>query len=290
MVEEQTFIKRLAFKFIRKRIAGATLNSALDATKGLNSKGLSTTMTFLNDHVNDSIKARYNLNSYMQLMKQVARLNLRAGISVRLSQLGYNVSEGMANSGLEELLSTASKSSVDVWLEHESAVDAGSMLDAYSSYRGTFSSLGMEVPLRNSNLDEIVKGLPSRGGRFKLTAHVYDYIRAKARLPGPAELYTTYARKLGRSNSIYMLENDEKTLYNAATRANIPKGNLMVEMPLGYSKKWLNKLVRRKFSMGVYVPYGKDWMPYAINRLTEGNIRNIASSVLNGGVSGSYAR
>ncbi len=288
MPEEQTFVKRLAFKFVRKRIAGATLNSALETTKELNSRGMSSTITFLNDHVRDGIKARYNLNSYLQLTKQVSRLNLKSGISVRLSQLGFNISEGMANKGLEDLLSVAHKSGVHAWLEHESAVDTGSLLDAYSSYHETFPNTGIELPLRSSHIAEIVRGLPRRGSLLKLTAHSYGYSKGKAR--DPVELYTSYARKLGKSNSVYILENDEKTLYAAASRAGIPKSNLIVELPLGCSSKWLKRFAKRRLSMGVYVPYGKDWVPYAINRLTEGRIRSIAMSVLNGETSGSYAR
>ncbi len=288
MPEEQTFIKRLVFKFVRKRIAGATLNSALDTTKELNSKGMSSTITFLNDHVRDSVKARYNLNSYMQLTKQVSRLNLNSGISVRLSQLGFNVSEGMANKGLEELLSVANKSGVRAWLEHESAVDTGSLLDAYSSYHETFTNTGIELPLRSAHISEIIRGLPKKGSMLKLTAHSYGYSKAKPH--DPVELYTSYARKLGRANSVYILENDEKTLYTVASRASIPKSNLIVELPLGCSSKWLKRFAKKRLNMGVYVPYGKDWIPYAINRLTEGRIRGIAIGILNGEASGSYAR
>lgn len=289
MADEQNFVKRLAFKFIRKRIAGATLNSALDTTKELNAKGISTTVTFLSDHVHDGIKARYNLNSYMQLTKQVSRLNLNSGISVRLSQLGFNVSEGVANRGLEELLSVASRSGVRVWLEHESAVDTGSLLDAYSSCREPFPNVGIELPLRSGHIDDIIRGLPRKGCMLKLTAHSYGHAR-RAVPADPASLYTSYSRRLGRSNSVYILENDEKTLYRAASRAGIPKSNLIVELPLGYSSKWLRRFARRRLNTGVYVPYGKDWVPYAINRLTEGRIRDIAMSVLNGESGGSYAR
>lgn len=293
MADEQTFIRKLVFRFVSKHIAGATLNSALNVTKALNSKGIRTTITFLNDHISDGVKARYNLNSYLQLTKQISRLSLNSAISVRLTQLGFNVSESTASQNMRKLAEVADGLRVPLWIEHESCFDGGRALRAYAGYAGRYQGVGIELPVRSSGIADIIARLPRKGCMVKLTAHsVQDGKAAKpakkgimpkpARERDPIALYTEYAKLLGKRHRVYIRENDEKTLYRIAARASVPKSNLIIELPLGYSGKWLARFARKRLNVDVYVPYGKDWVPYAINRLREGRIRNIARSVLNG--------
>lgn len=299
--EEQTFIKKLVFRFISKHISGTTLNSALDVTKSLNSRGIATTVTFLNDHIRDSVRARYNLNSYMQLMKQISRLNLNSGISVRLSQLGSSASDDMADKGMRELLEVARNLSVPIWIEYEAAMDSKRLVESYRDYRDSYGNIGLELPIRSNNMEELVRMLPRKDCMLKLTTHSYaDTLARRARgkqerqarqqkqqkQMDPVTLYSTYAKRLSSRNRVYILENDEKALYKIATQGQVPKKDLIIELPLGYSAKWLKKLTKKKLNMGVYVPYGKDWIPYALNKLSEGRIRNIAVSILNGESSG----
>lgn len=284
---EEKFIKKLVFRFISKHIAGATLNSALNTAKMLNSKGLGTTITFLNDHIHDSVRARYNLNSYVQLTKQISRLNLRSAISVRLSQLGFNVSEDTAINNVRRLSEVASPLRIPVWIEHESSLDLSRVARSYSRYAGRCPNLGIELPVRSPSLERIISALPKRDCMVKLTAHPIQGGRRtdgsqKQKTQDVAALYTKYARLLGKRHKVYIRENDEKALYRIANNAGIPKSNLIVELPLGYSGKWLNRFTKKRFNIDVYVPYGKDWVPYAINRLSEGRIKSIATSILNG--------
>ena len=51
------------------------------------------------------------------------------------------------------------------------------------------------------------------------------------------------------------------------------KRSLMFEIPLGYSMRRLNGLAKGRNALSLYVPYGKDWAPYIVNRLAEGKMR-----------------
>ena len=51
-------------------------------------------------------------------------------------------------------------------------------------------------------------------------------------------------------------------------------------MPLdNYNKKNLKILKMNKIS--IYAPFGKDWIPYAVDRLIDGYIKDIAITILN---------
>ncbi len=115
--KEHKIIKGVVFRLVQKRIAGPTLSSVLKEARENESKDLHTTMTFLNDGVDDSTKARYNANAYMQLAKQASRLNLKADLSIRLSQLGMNINHGTLDNCLPDLLEALKNTNTRVWLE-----------------------------------------------------------------------------------------------------------------------------------------------------------------------------
>lgn len=290
--EQSTFIEGLVFRLIKKHIAGTTLNSAFKVTKSLNEKGIQTTITFLNNNTVDTTKARYNLNSYIQLAKQISRLNLKSNISLRLSQLGMGISNGVLDKNMEELIGVAKGAGVSIWIEYESTADMGSIVNKYNNYRDAYEKIGIELPIRSSKIDDVLDRLRPKS-MLKLTTHFYaepikgkkenKENKQKEKAKDSFDLYTNYITKLAKQkHKLYVLEPDEKTIYKLAKANRGEKKSLIFELPLGYSKRWQSKFMSNKINMNVYVPYGKDWIPYAINKLTEGKIRDIAVTVLDG--------
>jgi hypothetical protein len=81
--------------------------------------------------------------------------------------------------------------------------------------------------------------------------------------------------------NLTILEENPDIINKIASSNKDYKKNLTFEIPLGSSNK-LVKLQKSRLNASIYVPYGKDWIPYFINRLAEGRIRKIAVALLNG--------
>jgi hypothetical protein len=75
---------------------------------------------------------------------------------------------------------------------------------------------------------------------------------------------------------------DETVLPKIIHGCGTYKRNLIFEMPLGYGSKKVAELSKAKINMSVYIPYGKDWVPYALNRPVGGRMKRIAITVLAG--------
>ncbi|MEM0149976.1 MAG: hypothetical protein QXW10_03715 [Candidatus Micrarchaeaceae archaeon] len=289
MSEQNTFLKGLVYRLIRKHISGTTVNTAFRLTKDLNDKEMPATITFLNENVGDTGKARYNLNSYIQLVKQISRLSLNASISVRLSQLGFSLPNGIIERNMLALLTTAKSSKVSVWLEYEDPIGLNKLVDMCRRYSNLYDGIGVELPLQHPGIERIVDNLPETAA-VKFISH-YNMSglgdkkadKSKAKQKGVIDAYSYYIDKLSkRKAAICIQEPDEKTIYRLAKANKQYKRDLIFELPLGYSKRWQSKLMKEKIRVSVYVPYGKDWIPYAINKLTEGRIRELAVSILDG--------
>jgi len=56
--------------------------------------------------------------------------------------------------------------------------------------------------------------------------------------------------------------------------------SMVFEFQLGYSNKAIGNLMKKGAKASVYVPFGKDWTQYAINKVPENYARFLASSLL----------
>ena len=87
-MEDNNIVKKLVFRFIRRHIAGTTTDSAIKAALQLNESGIKATLTFLSEGAKETNKARYNVNAYSHLLKQISRLRVNADVSLRPGQIG----------------------------------------------------------------------------------------------------------------------------------------------------------------------------------------------------------
>ena len=54
-----------------------------------------------------------------------------------------------------------------------------------------------------------------------------------------------------------------------ASEKNLSKDSFDFEMLLGIKRKLQRELAKDGFHVRVYIPYGKNWLPYTIRRLSE---------------------
>ena len=256
----------------------------LNVVRDLNKRGFPATVTLLNDHVDDQTKARYNANAYSQFIKQLSRLNLNSGVSVRLSQIGYGMDDAAFRKNVQYVVGTANSCAHRLWIEGEAQIGNDRMMRIYRQLKPKCSTLGVEIrpsPQFDDDIGRIRKSV-SNNDIIKLTGPARDMSKKPAKIDR-LKIYREYIDMIGgRHANLTVLEADEKMIGRIAAASKDYRRNLMFEVPLGYSGRNMNVLQKGKLSLSVYVPYGKDWIPYFINRLAEGRVRNIAVALLNG--------
>ena len=286
-VEEHRLIKNIVFRLVRRHIAGSTMNSALNAVRYLNGKGMRTTLTFLNEHVSDPIKARYNANTYVQMIRQISRLHLDSSVSVRLSQIGYTLGNGSADRFLDDILDAAKAGSPTVWLEGGLGVTNDELMSVYNDRRARHPNLGVEIPISYySKMDGITRSIRPNS-MIRVTSHAYMAESAhgsgRGAQKGVFDRYMSTIRMLlKKSQKICIHEPDEKLMARIASGSNGHKKDLIFGVPFGYNSRRMQKLMKMKVNLDVYVPYGKDWSTYAVYGLAGNRLRGIAATMLNG--------
>lgn len=282
--EQSNLIRKLVFRLVKKHIAGATSGSVLNVVRELNNKGLHTTVTLLNDHVDDAAKAKYNTNAYMHFMRQLSRLQLNSDVSIRLSQIGHGIGGSMLDKNLQSIIDVANACNQRLWLEDENELGAKGVLYLYKKFKPKCGTLGAEImpEQMHANGSSIAK-LVSKKDMIKLRYNLRKREKHESDKVDRISLYKECIKRLmSRKASVTLAEDDPKLINKIVAANKDYRRNLIFEIPLGYSSKNLGRLQKSKVNLSVYVPYGKDWIPYFINRLAEGRVKNIAAALLDG--------
>lgn len=282
--EQKRIIKRLVFRLVRRYIAGSTTQSVLEAVRKLNEQGLHATVTLLNDYVEQTVKARYNTNAYIQFIKQISRLNLNSDISLRLTQIGYGIDNGLMGRNLQQVIDAANENRSRVWIENEESIDTSELLSLYREFRGKSDGLGIEIMPTYEEGDWILELIkPKDLVKLRCRLQREESKKNKKESFNTLRLYKSYIDRLRAMRAhVTVLDHNAHIIGKIAALNKSYRNDLTFEAPLGYGNRKLKKLAEKKFNISVYVPYGKDWVQYLINKLTEGRIRNIAIALLNG--------
>ncbi len=289
MPEQRSIIERLVFRFVKKRIAGPTSASALQAISRINADGLHATLTLLNDNVSNAAKARYNSNAYMQLIRQISRLRLGSDVSLRPVQVGYGVDRELTRRNLDEILGIAADNKINLWIEQDSLSSVRDHLSLYRDMRDRHSNVGAEIQPAHTGTVGALDGEIEPKDLIKVRRHSNGDTDGRAR-KSAIELYTSYVdRLLAKRASVSVWEHDLDVIRKLAAADSRYKKSVRFEVPMGYNKHRMKKLQQSKIEFSVYVPFGKDWVPYLVGKLAEGRVRRIAVALLDG-EGGEHAR
>jgi proline dehydrogenase len=259
---ERAIAERLLYRIVKRHIAGTTMSSAIDKAKELNGKKLPVSISFLSDRTTDSTKARYATTTYLELIRRIARMGLKASIQVPLDQIGFDISDDVAAKNANDIINTGKTFGVFVWFEiHDHRITLPAFLQEAKG-------VGYAVSVDNS--DEYLWA--NRGIRAVKILCTNTHVKKKDEAMRVRNAVRIVKNTVVQSAS----ENALKELLNGSR----VKKSLIFEMELGYNSKKLSNIARRGGRVSVYVPFGKDWEHYAMSRTPERYARFIATRIL----------
>ncbi|MGB4786462.1 MAG: proline dehydrogenase family protein, partial [Candidatus Acidiferrum sp.] len=120
------------YRFVRGSVSrfmpGETFNDAMQAAQNLRSKRIGTVFTHLGENITDRAEAQHVADHYLDVLSRIQKSGLRAEISVKLTQLGLDLSPDICFNHLKTIIERAPKDSI-VWLDMESSNYVDATLD-----------------------------------------------------------------------------------------------------------------------------------------------------------------
>jgi proline dehydrogenase len=259
-------------------VAGTQVEDALAATRAVNQLGMSVSLDNLGENVTDANEARASAALYHQLLDQIAAQKLNANVSLKLTHMGLDVDEALAQQLVSELVGKAAalESFVRVDMEGsaytERTLQFVRRLHARPENQGRVGAV-IQAYLYRSEKD--IETLLAERIRIRLCKGAYNEPPQIA-FPGKSDVDANYVKlmKMLLKSGVYhgIATHDEKMISATiafARAENIAADQFEFQMLYGVRRDLQQQLVRDGWRMRVYIPFGTEWYPYLMRRLAE---------------------
>jgi proline dehydrogenase len=270
-------------KFVRKSVTrfipGETLDDALAAAQTLRSKKIGTVLTHLGENISDRAEAQQVTDHYLEVLERIRQNTLRTEISVKLTQLGLDLSPDFCYENLKTIISRAAKEST-VWIDMEASNYVDATLDLYRRALGEFPNVGvcLQAYLYRTQ-DDLAKLLPLRPS-IRLVKGAYNEPPEIA-FPRKADVDANYfalgknllrAKKGKACVRVAFATHDVamiRRLSEEASKEGFSRGDFEVQMLYGIQRAEQERLAAEGCTSIVLVSYGTFWYPWFVRRLAE---------------------
>ncbi len=280
----------LSRKFAGRFVAGETLDEAIQAARVLNEKGISTSLDLLGESVTDKSEAARSRDEIIEILDRIAETGVDANVSVKLTQMGLDLSEETCVTNMHKVLARARKHDIFVRIDMEGSPFTERTLKLFSQRLhpefGDLTGVVIQSYMRRSAAD--VEALIAMQARVRLCKGAYaeppDIAFQERR-----EVSESYAELMEhlvqRGNYPGIATHDEELVRRTLAfvmKENISADRFEFQMLYGVRRDLQRKLRDDGYNMRVYIPFGTQWYPYLMRRLAErpANLAFITISVL----------
>jgi len=267
--------KSLVGHFAKKYIAGESLEEALDAVKKLNDEGYLCTINILGEHLANIKDSEEYIKGYQDALSMIIEKNLKANISVKLSQVGMGIDNEVCLKNIKELLKLATEANNFVRIDMEESTYTTKTLEIHSELLSLKQSVGtvIQAYLRRSEADIIE--LSKIGSNIRLCKGIYI----------ESEKIAFKDKDMIRNNFVSLLDillrggsyvgiatHDEHIVYEAyriIEKLGLGNEQYEFQMIYGVREQLRKQILDAGHRVRVYVPYGEAWYAYSTRRLKE---------------------
>jgi proline dehydrogenase len=272
--ERSSLGRKLSSRFV----AGLEVEDALRAAEMLNNYGMTATLDSLGESVATEGEAHKAAEIYHRLLDAISTQKLKANISVKLTQIGLELSPDLAYTIAAGLTEHARATGNFLRIDMEGSdvtqvtLDLVRHLHAREEYKGHIGIV-IQAYLYRSEAD--IQQLIDDGIRVRLCKGAYQEPPSVA-FPQKTDTDTNYVRLTGilLSSPIYhgIATHDESMIEaakNYARNKGIAPEHFEFQMLYGVRRDLQRRLIREGYNVRVYIPFGGEWFPYFMRRLAE---------------------
>ena len=273
------FVRRngLARRFASRFVAGESIEQGVGAARELSRRGITASLDLLGESVTAETEAAAARDQYLRMLDQMAASGAEVNVSVKLTQMGLDISEALCVANMTAILEKAASLHGFVRLDMESSDYTQRTLDFFR--RRLFDRFGahcgvvIQSMLRRSEQD--IEDLIGMKARVRLCKGAYLEPPAVA-FPEKADVDKNYIRLMERlllaGNYPGLATHDEAIIAHArdfVRRHEIATDRFEFQMLYGVRRDLQEQLRAAGYRLRVYIPFGTQWYPYLMRRLAE---------------------
>jgi proline dehydrogenase len=271
------------YSFVRGTVSrfmpGESLDDALGAAETLRNKKIGTVFTHLGENIKDREEAQEVSDHYIVVLERIKEKDLHAEISVKLTQLGLDLSPDLCFEHLNAIVARAARDSI-VWVDMEASNYVDATLDVYRRALAAHPNVGICLQAYLHRTKEDLTKLFSLRPSVRLVKGAYNEPPeiALARKQDVDDNYfelgklMLLAKKENRCVRAAFGTHDAALIQRLAGFANaegFAKRDFEVQMLYGIQRAEQERIASEGCTSIVLVAYGSYWYPWFVRRLAE---------------------
>lgn len=257
----------------RRFVAGDTLDDAVVAARELNSSGLLVSLDHLGEEVHDRASAMQATEEYLESLDRIAVEDLDSNISVKPTQLGLAIDEGLAMESIDLLARRAKKVGTSVTIDMEDSRYTEPTVRLYENAQAEHGNLGIAIQTYLHRTPQDLARLIPLGGHIRLCKGAYVESEEVALTSNPeiSAAFVEQMRTLMASEETKpAIATHDMSLLDLARALAVERNHpFEFQMLYGVRKELQKQLVTEGYPVRVYLPFGSQWYPYLTRRLAE---------------------
>jgi len=262
---------RLTSRFV----AGSTIEREVAVCQKLNADGYLATLDHLGESVTSLKEAEQSRDAYLTALDWIAKLNLEATVSVKLTQLGLDFSEEACLANVECLVARAKAIGRLVEIDMEGSLYVDRTLALVCNLHARYGSVRAVIQAYLYRSESDIHNLCKLSIPIRLCKGAYRESSDVA-FPHKKDVDANYIRLMfelfDRGTYPAIASHDENILNRALgyiRERNIAANRFEFQMLYGVGRDLQRRLVTAGYRLRLYVPYGNAWYPYFMRRLAE---------------------
>ena len=158
----------------RRFVAGESLDEAIKAVAALNLQGVRATLDHRGENVVSETEARDGTHQVLDLIEAIAESGVQASVSVKLTQLGLDLSPALAAENLERIVERAAQVGRFVRIDMESSDYTQVTLDLFEGLWSRYKNVGIVIQSYLHRSASDVARLVELGAPVRLVKGAYN--------------------------------------------------------------------------------------------------------------------
>ena len=270
------------FRFVRRAVTrfmpGEELADAIGAAKKLSSKSINSIFTHLGENVAAEDEARTVADHYVRTLKHIASQKLDACVSLKLTQVGLDLSEDLCFENLRAVVDEAHRHGIWVWVDMEQSQYVDRTLGIYRRIRSEFPRVGVCLQSYLYRTEKDLEDLLPLKPGIRLVKGAYKE-PATVAFPRKADVDANYfalAKKMLEQapQGVFVgIGTHDTALISRiqweAQRLGVQRDVYEFQLLFGIKTDEQHKLASEGYRVRCLISYGSFWFPWYVRRLAE---------------------
>lgn len=278
----RTHLPRLWFakKAVRRFMPGEEPEAALDAAVKFKAEGIASEFTRLGENVETLLECEDTASHYLRLMDEIAARGIDGEVSVKLTQLGYDIDVERTLERAQRLAAKAAEGGRTFWIDMEGSAYVDGTIAFYERLKATHPNVGLCLQSYLHRTAADIQRLLPLDPRIRMVKGAYAEpasIAYQSRHDVDSNFVALSVELLegcrqGRDVRLGLGTHDVRLIEQIAKHAEamgLPRTSFEVQMLYGIRMDQQRRLVAEGYAVRDLMSYGHAWYPWYMRRLAE---------------------